>query len=204
VAGALLLLVGAGIALAGGTLTGRGPDGASPSTPATSRSMAAPTVVASATLTQLPEVDIQVSIASDAAALGARRIRVYVRDELVREQALEGQTDFSLVRIALAEGENEITATLAGEGREGPPSVPVTVVRDTRSPPIHISRPDPGSVVYDATETLRGRTEAGATIVVRDEHLGEQIAASVEPDGTFEATGAAPAWSSRVRTASAQ
>jgi hypothetical protein len=58
---------------------------------------------------------------------------------------------------------------------------------DTRPPAIHISRPDPGSTVYGATETLRGRTEAGASLVVTDEALGTAVDATVEPDGSFEA-----------------
>lgn len=62
-----------------------------------------------------------------------------------------------------------------------------TPTADAKSPLIHISRPDPGSVVYGATETLRGRTEAGATLTVTDENLGSEIDATVERDGSFEA-----------------
>ena len=58
---------------------------------------------------------------------------------------------------------------------------------DTKPPSIHVSRPDPGSVVYGATETLRGRTEAGATLTVTDETLGSQVETTVERDGSFEA-----------------
>jgi hypothetical protein len=41
--------------------------------------------------------------------------------------------------------------------------------------------------VYGATETLRGRTEPGATLTVTDETLGAEIDTTVEGDGTFEA-----------------
>jgi hypothetical protein len=71
--------------------------------------------------------------------------------------------------------------TRAADPRSPAPST------DTKAPAIHISRPDPGSVVYGATETLRGRTEAGATLTVTDETLGGQVEATVERDGTFEA-----------------
>lgn len=42
-------------------------------------------------------------------------------------------------------------------------------------------------MVYGATETLRGRTEAGASLTVTDETLGGQVETTVERDGTFEA-----------------
>ena len=58
---------------------------------------------------------------------------------------------------------------------------------DTKAPQIHISRPKQGSVVYGAIETLRGRTEAGATLTVIDETLGAEVETTVERDGTFEA-----------------
>ena len=58
---------------------------------------------------------------------------------------------------------------------------------DTKPPAIHVSRPDAGSVVYGATETLRGRTEAGASLTVTDEILGSQVDTTVERNGSFEA-----------------
>ena len=67
-------------------------------------------------------------------------------------------------------------------------SLPATaVVADTKAPWIHVSRPEPGAVVYGAKETLRGRTEAGATLSITDETLGTDIPATVENDGSFTA-----------------
>ena len=73
------------------------------------------------------------------------------------------------------------------EATRGAAASTPTPTPDTKPPQIHISRPDAGSVVYAATATLRGRTEAGATLNVTDETLGEGVETTVEQDGSFEA-----------------
>ena len=75
-----------------------------------------------------------------------------------------------------------------GDGGEAEPSAPVSVLLDSTVPVITISSPDTGAMVYNPTETLRGRTEPGATIEVRDEDTGRPVDATVSDDGQFQAT----------------
>lgn len=114
-------------------------------------------------------------------------VRIYINDDLVRERPLPLQEQFMLTGVPLVEGENEISAALASGATEGARGPSLTIVRDTTAPVIRVTRPEPGATVYVASETLRGRTEAGATLTVTDS-AGREIETSVEADGRFEAT----------------
>jgi Bacterial Ig domain len=99
-----------------------------------------------------------------------------------------------LIGVGVVFAGNAMNGNRAGNARSAQPeatshSPPPSAMAppDTKPPSIHVSRPDPGSVVYGATETLRGRTEAGATLTLTDETLGSQVDATVERDGSFEA-----------------
>ncbi len=89
--------------------------------------------------------------------------------------------------MPLAEGANEFQATLVGPGGESAMSDPVTVTRDTTPPEITVTRPEADAVVYDAIQTMRGRTEPGATLTIREPGAAHAIDAIVGADGRFSA-----------------
>ncbi len=116
----------------------------------------------------------------------ADRLRVYVNERLARERPVPADEAFRVTDVDLAEGENEIRAALVGDGGEGELSAPISIVRDGTPPAIRISRPESGATVYGATETLRGRTEPGASLEIVEEGAASPIVANVADDGRFE------------------
>jgi hypothetical protein len=124
---------------------------------------------------------------------------VYVNGELAARQDVPQDVgdgdEFTFSSVPLEQGENEIAVALArtstasgdaGDG-EGPRSSVIVVTRDDVAPEISVARPATDRPVYRASETLHGRTEAGADLEVEIAATGRTIAASVASDGTFDA-----------------
>lgn len=187
VAAALVLLIGAGLTFASGALDGRGGprDGAarqseSPPPP--------PTLIApNPSLTRLAAIDVSGVLPAGLRRGAAYRLRIFVNDRLARERGLPDEVDFTIGEVPLEEGDNEISATLVADGAEGERSAAIAVVRDSTSPSIRITRPEDGATVYGPTETLRGRTQPGASLELTSVGSGEAVAATVAADGRFEA-----------------
>jgi hypothetical protein len=181
----MLLLVGGAMAFAGGAL---GPGASGPGAAATTTPLPAPALLAPAqTLTRAVRMDVTLTRPTGLAAGTDYLVRLYVNDELARERSLPRQEQFVIPDVPLSEGENAIRATLSRDGEEGAPGAALTIVRDTTAPLIRVTRPEPGSTVYSAAETLRGRTEAGATLTVTRTDTGQELETSVSLDGRFEA-----------------
>jgi hypothetical protein len=184
----MVLLVGAGIALASSTLTDRGggngkrPEPTKPPPPALSLTAPDPA------LTREQTVNVAGVLPADLDRTLADELRVYINGDLQRERSVPDEPNFTISGLPLDEGENEISASLAGDGGESPLSEPVTVTRDSTPPDIIVSRPEPGSTVYEPTEIVRGRTEPGATVEVADENGGRPLTTTVSPDGRFESS----------------
>jgi hypothetical protein len=114
-------------------------------------------------------------------------VKLYVNDEVVRERALPLQEQFVITDVPLVEGDNAIRAALASGDSEGAAGAALTIVRDTTAPVIRVTGPEPDSTVYTDAETLRGRTEAGATLTATDAATGVELETTVEADGRFTA-----------------
>jgi len=183
----MVLLVGAGIALASGTLSNRGGDSQQPQ-PTKPAPPAVTLTAPDPALTRESTIDIAGVLPSDLDRSLADKVRVYVDGKLERERSLPDEPNFTISGLPIDEGASEITASLIGDGGEGPLSEPITVTRDSTPPDISISRPLPGSTVYEPTEIVRGRTEAGATVEVADENGHRPLATTTSPDGRFEST----------------
>jgi hypothetical protein len=81
-------------------------------------------------------------------------------------------------------------ATLAGPNGEGHESPPVTYILDTKPPKVSITSPADGARVSVSSIDLAGTSDAGATILVRNEMapLGALNSAVVGSDGKFKLT----------------
>ncbi len=184
VAAAFVLLVGAGIAFAGNALTDTGKTGARtpPIPPPAAPALAAPEPA----LTRRATTDVAGTL-PNGLTNGANALRIYVNGELEREREAPNQLDFTVAKVPLAEGDNEIRAALSGPGGESPMSEPIIVTRDTTPPQITVTRPEPNSVVWDAIQTMRGSTEPGASLTIREPGSANAIDAIVGGDGRFAA-----------------
>jgi hypothetical protein len=185
VAAALLLLVGGSIAFASGALNGPAPGA---DTNASNPPLPAPQILTPAqTLTSAATIELTLLRPSGLAAQTQYDVRITVNEATETEQPLPAQEQFVISGIALTEGENNISAALVGNSVVGGASAPLTITRDSTAPVIRVTSPEPGSTVYDDTDTLRGRTEAGATLSITDVVSGETLDAAVDPDGRFTA-----------------
>lgn len=112
-------------------------------------------------------------------------LRITVNGATERERPLPNQEQFIVAGVALAEGENSIRAALLIDGAVGATSPAITVTRDTTPPVIRVTRPEPGATVYSDGLVMRGRTEAGASLIVVDVASQTELATAVDADGRF-------------------
>lgn len=183
-AAALLLLVGGAIAFAGGAL---GPGSGGSDAKRSGPPLPAPALLTpTQTLTRAARIDVTLTRPTGLAADADYVVRVFVNDELARERPLPRQEQFVIPDVPLTEGDNAIRAALASGEVQGATGPALTIVRDTTAPVIRVTRPEPGSTVYAEDETLRGRTEAGATLTVTDTSTGQELETILEADGRFE------------------
>src|SRR5689334_10400483 len=163
---ALLVVAGGAIVFAGGGLNAPahnpGSSGSFAALPAPQ--MLTPAVV----LTRDSTIDLTVIRPSGLATGKNYTVRITVNGEKALEQPLPDQEQFVMAGVPLTEGENSIRAALLDASGIGATSAALIVTRDTTAPTIRVTRPEPGSTVYTAADTLRGRTEPGATIAVTD------------------------------------
>jgi hypothetical protein len=178
----LLVLAGGAIVFAGGALNAPGSQGPGSS----SAPLPAPQIVApEQLLTRADSIDLTLLRPTGLDAARDYMLRITVNGATERERRLPAQEQFVVAGVALAEGENSIRAAIVGDAGEGATSPAIIVTRDTTAPVIRVTRPEPGTTVYSATFSLRGRTEAGATLDVVDVATGATLATSVEADGRF-------------------
>jgi hypothetical protein len=180
---ALLVLAGGAIVFAGGGLDGSGGDNPNSS----SAPLAAPQILGpTEALTRESTVDLTMLRPTGLDA-GEYSVLITVNGTAERERPLPDQEQFVIAGIAIAEGENSIRAALVGHAGVGAASPAITVTRDTVAPAIRVTRPEPGTTVYTDAFSMRGRTEAGATLSIVDLATGAEIETSVEADGRFAA-----------------
>jgi hypothetical protein len=115
------------------------------------------------------------------------KLRIFVGDEQVDEVPVPPTTDFLVTAIPLAEGENEISAAIVGPDGEGPRSASIVVILDTEDPGLTISAPADQSRVKATTEivTVKGTTQAGAIVAVRNGNTGGSASEAAKSDGTY-------------------
>lgn len=182
---ALLVLAGGAIVFAGGGLNapGQKPGSDASGVPLPAPQILTPDVV----LTRATAVDLTLIRPSGLDPAVTYTVRITVNGNTAWERPLPQQEQFVVADVPLSEGENSMRAVLLNDAGLGATSAPLTITRDTTAPVIRVTRPEPGSTVYGEQDTLRGRTEAGATIAINDVATGAAIAASIDPDGRFTA-----------------
>ena len=151
----------------------------------------APTLVApESPYTNAETVTISGTVPGDVAGRSGYLVRVYVAlpDEepiAVRDVPVGETPSFVIAALPLEKGRNDITATIVGPGGESEPSPVITYVRDTAKPKITITSPKNGATVNRANATIKGKTQALATVIARNEANGTSASATAKDDGTF-------------------
>ena len=137
--------------------------------------------------TQLASVDISGLLPAGAAGT-SDELRVFVGGILQATQQVPTTNDFTVPGVPLVEGPNVITVALATADGESGPSAPITVTFDDVPPPLTFSSPKTGASVLTATVAVKGTTQAGATVTIKDASTGGSASVVANASGAFGVT----------------
>jgi hypothetical protein len=166
--------------VAGGVLS----SGPSP-TPRPSPPPPAPQLLApEAASVRSASADVRGTLPAGIAGSRDMRIRIYVNDRKAKEQAAGNRAAFTVRAVPLKNGLNEIRAALVGPGGESSLSNVIELLFDIVPPAVTISDPPEGTVVNATTVTVRGTTEPGSTVAIRNA-TNNQTATGAVSDGRF-------------------
>jgi hypothetical protein len=165
---------------------------------ATPAPSAPPLVVASAPVLQSPEepytnqptVDLAGRVPENLVGRQGYVIRIYVAigDQApgqVGELPMGDQVTFVVAGVALSEGTNTFTATIAGPAGESGPSPGVAYVLDTSKPAIKISSPKDGGVINAKSVEVKGKTQARSSLELMNASTGASVTGAADVSGAF-------------------
>jgi Glucodextranase, domain B len=138
------------------------------------------------------QASVQLDVAVPASVVGEpdASVRVYLALEGLDATPVVdvpiGSTSRLLIPFTLTEGRNDISATLVRGDEESEHSPSVTWFLDLTPPKISISSPKDGSAVNAPNATIKGTTQAGSTVIVRNPANSASITALAARDGSFE------------------
>jgi hypothetical protein len=143
-----------------------------------------PATVATATIT------IRGSLPDDLLGLSNAILRINVigadgSQRVGAEIELPRTPGFEVNSIPLTEGKNMITAVVVVDGAEKTPSAGINVTRDNTAPPVEITSPTPGQLVSGAEVTVRGTSEEGVEIQLRNDTSGLTASGTSSESGNF-------------------
>jgi hypothetical protein len=118
------------------------------------------------------------------------KVRIYLALEGLKAAPVVdvpvGTTSRMVVAFELTPGRNDITATLFRGQEESDHSPIVTWILDLDPPKIAITKPKDGASINTPEATIEGSTQAGTTLIARNEGNGASITTVAARDGAFE------------------
>lgn len=134
-------------------------------------------------------VPLKIVIPADVVGLADAKVKLYLAlqglDPAPIQEVAVGSSASITMQVKLTKGRNDLTATIDRSGVESDASPVVTLFLDQTPPKVTIKSPKNGSTVTDPQLTLKGTTEAQATIIARNDANGVNVTATALPDGTF-------------------
>jgi len=139
--------------------------------------------------TSQAKINLRVTVPADILGHADAKVRVYVALEGLTAAPIEDVPVASsitvLVPVDLTKGRNDFTATIIRSGVESDASPVVAIFLDQDPPRITVKSPKSGTTVNDTVVTIKGTTEAKATIVGLNAANGTSITTVAGADGTF-------------------
>ena len=137
-------------------------------------------------------VDITVNVPPDVVGKADSTLRLYVAvgDEdptLVVEQPIGGTSVQVVPGVALSKGRNAFQAAINGPGGESERSAIATWVLDNSKPKLTIISPADGSSTSKDAVTIKGKTQAGSSVRVKNDDNGATVNVKANKDGLFDA-----------------
>ncbi len=100
------------------------------------------------------------------------RLRIYVNGDLAREVPMPRRKAFFVKGVPIRRGSNAISASVFGPEGEGPTSPPIHIAFDDLPPRLTINGLRNGDVVNADEVVVRGVTQAGSAITIRNARTG--------------------------------
>jgi hypothetical protein len=151
----------------------------------------APTIAApDQPYTNQAQIELSVSVPVEALSDPTAKVRIYVAlTGLAAAPVVDvpvGATSRLTVPFTLTAGRNDISATLFRGNEESEPSPSVTWILDTARPKITITSPKNNAAVATPEVTIKGKTQAGTSLVALNAANGTSISSTADSkDGTF-------------------
>jgi hypothetical protein len=137
-------------------------------------------------LTAESTLDLTVSLPETPIRPRDLKVAVFRNDREVARLPGRGP-EVSVDDVELKRGENVLTAALVGPGGIGPLSEPVIITLDADPPEVTVIAPPEGAIVDEGRVTVKGRSEPGANVSIRNASGGAPYELTVGPEGTFKA-----------------
>ncbi len=113
-------------------------------------------------------------------------LQIYRNGKQVRDVAVRKGATMTVRNIPLRRGENTFTAAFVGPGGAGPVSTAVTITLDQVAPGLRVSAPADGDVINSPSAEVRGITEAGVAVTVRNASNSAKSEVTAATDGSFQ------------------
>jgi len=135
-------------------------------------------------------VDISIDVPSAVTGSTQYTVRLYVavkdqEPQVVAEQPVGPTSLLVLPDITLQAGRNDFQATIVGPGGESTKSPVATWVLDNSKPKLTIISPADGSSVKGVNVTVKGKTQAGSSVRLRNDLNGATTSVSADKNGLF-------------------
>jgi hypothetical protein len=134
-------------------------------------------------------VDLEITVPADVVDTASAKVRIYLALEGLSSVPLQDVPIASAITlhvpVELTKGRNNLSATIIRDGVESESSPIVTITLDQDPPKVVVKSPKAGSTVNDPNLTLKGTTEAGATLVARNAANGSSTSVVAATDSTF-------------------
>lgn len=138
-----------------------------------------------ATVLTVRKVTLPITIPSPGEPLKGLELHVYRNGDLAMDPLRVRDLTMNVKDIPLKRGQNRIAMALANAAGEGARSETVVITVDDRAPRIEIAEPDDGSIVNSSLATVRGRTDPGLTVTVRNPGYGATEETVADERGVF-------------------
>ena len=140
--------------------------------------------------TNKAEIELSVSVPIEVVGDATARVRIYVALEGLKPAPVVdvpvGSTSRMTVPFQLTPGRNDISATLFRGNEESEPSPSVAWILDTDPPKITVTSPKNNAAVGTPEVTVKGKTQAGTSLVAVNDANDSSISSVAAKDGTFE------------------
>lgn len=136
-------------------------------------------------------IELEVTVPAIAIGDPSAKIRIYLALEGLEPAPVQdwpvGTTSRLIIPFELTQGRNVISATLVRGATEESEQSPIVIwILDRNPPKISIESPKDGDDVETPDATFRGSTQAGTTLIARNDANSASISTVAGRDGSFE------------------